>query len=117
MTTNLIIILASVTVVFLTWMFVKAFYGSKEEKTIDVEVFPDEPVVVDPIEKVEEKTANAEESLEDMEKRLVKIANPDSEKPFAKISTPEISEIPASFTPTAEKTPKKRNYKKRTPKN
>jgi hypothetical protein len=117
MTTNLIITLSVLGVSLLTWMFIKAFYSSNKEQSISVEVMPDESIVQtekDLIEKVKEE--KVEESTDEMEKRLVSISNPDSEKPFAKISTPEISEIPSTFIDSTEKTSKKRNYKKRTPK-
>jgi hypothetical protein len=67
---------------------------------------------------VEEKVEAVKESAEEMEARLKTLANPDSDKPFAKISVPEVSETPTeSGEPEAtEPKEKKRSYKKRAPK-
>ena len=67
-----------------------------------------EPMVEEP--KKEAKT----ESPEQVEKRLQKMKNPDEGKPFAKISTPDVSELPAEEQVKPKK--KKKYYKKRAPK-
>jgi hypothetical protein len=54
------------------------------------------------------------ETEERMEKRLKKMKNPDEGKPFAKISTPDVSELPSEEVTKPKK--KKRYYKKRAPK-
>jgi hypothetical protein len=53
------------------------------------------------------------ESPEQVEKRLQKMKNPDEGKPFAKISTPDVSEMPSEEVKPKKK---KRYYKKRAPK-
>lgn len=71
-------------------------------------------------------TEKSEETAEEMTKRLSKIKNPDQDKPFAKMSKPQISEIPDELLSEAPadiakdiiEKPKKRKrpYKKKTPK-
>jgi hypothetical protein len=73
---------------------------------------------------VTERVEKAEETAEEMNKRLSTITNPDSDKPFAKFSVPEISEVPEVVekveeslkeeAPVAEEAPKpKRKYNKK----
>jgi hypothetical protein len=85
----------------------------KVETVSTIENVEEQPETSPEVQKVEETVAKVAESTAQMEERLKNLANPDSEKPFAKISTPEIAETPAE-APTAA--PKKRSYKKRAPK-
>ena len=94
-----------------------------EEQEAPVEIA--ETPAPEPVEKVE-----SSETTQEMEDRLKSLGNPDSEKPFAKISKPEISDVTEVPTTSAKKrAPKKkvetevpvekvekRQYKKRTPK-
>ena len=67
-----------------------------------------------PIVEEEKEEAPTVESPEEVEKRLKKMKNPDEGKPFAKISTPDVSEVPSEEQAKPKK--KKRYYKKRAPK-
>lgn len=75
------------------------------------------------LSRIEVKIETANTSIETAEqtlKRLNAIVNPDKDKPFAKISSPDLSELPEK-EPEVEsfeeiKTKAKRTYKKRTPK-
>lgn len=55
---------------------------------------------------IEVETESVSETSEELAKRLDKISNPDKNKPFAKISTPDSSEM-VSETVVAKKAPKK----------
>lgn len=55
---------------------------------------------------IEVKAESISESSEELAKRLDKISNPDRNKPFAKISTPDSSEM-VSETVVTKKAPKK----------
>lgn len=70
------------------------------------------PLVVEEVK--EEPKKEKVESPEQVEKRLQKMKNPDEGKPFAKISTPDVSELPTGEEAKPKK--KKRYYKKRAPK-
>lgn len=65
------------------------------------------------IDALSDKVEKIEETAEEMSKRLSSIKNPDAEKPFAKISVPEIDvpeEAPIVNSPVAKP---KRKYKKK----
>ncbi len=56
---------------------------------------------------VEVKAESVSETSEELAKRLDKISNPDKDKPFAKISTPDASEIVTETVVVKKKSPRK----------
>jgi hypothetical protein len=90
---------------FLFWFFRK---NSVEKVETPVEEKVEEQVE----EKVEVKITE-EDLLREEHRRLNEIKSPDSDKPFAKISKPDISEIPIEMVPDAEEKPKRRGRKKK----
>lgn len=107
------------SILIITSLFLIVFGVSKlkkKTKQVHVEV-PDkiEPSVSEQTSDVEQKIEKVEESVEEMAQRLKEMVNPDMNKPFAKISTPEISEIPSNMEatePAPEEEPKRRKSRK-----
>jgi len=56
---------------------------------------------------IEVETESVSETSEELAKRLESISNPDSNKPFAKISTPDASELVTEKVASKKSTPKK----------
>ena len=63
---------------------------------------------------VEEKVDEIKESIEETVNRLKHLENPDKDKPFAKISAPEINEVSDEIELKEVKPKAKRKYKKKT---
>lgn len=81
-----------------------------------VEKVSETPIEEKAEEKAEEKVEvkiTEEDLLREEHRRLNDIKSPDSDKPFAKISKPDISEIPIEMVPEAEEKPKRRGKKKK----
>ncbi len=92
---------------------------SEAKESGNTETGTGEPIENEPAEEIsklsmKETLENEVETEEKMEQRLKKMKNPDEGKPFAKISTPDVSELPSEETAKPKK--KKRYYKKRAPK-
>jgi hypothetical protein len=108
-------------------VFIYFFIRKNDENVQDDQFLQEEPQSENQISEIESlpKNEKTEETVEEMTARLNKIKNPDQEKPFAKMSKPQISEIldemiaeaPANLTENIiDKPRKKRPYKKKTPK-
>ncbi len=86
---------------------------SKAEESGNTETGVREPgMELEPEISMKETLENEVETEEKMEKRLKKMKNPDEGKPFAKISTPDISEIPTEAEVAPKPKKKRRYYKK-----
>jgi hypothetical protein len=86
------------------------YFALKKAPLIDedgnlVKENPIEPV--QDISNVEVKAESASETSEELAKRLDNISNPDKDKPFAKISVPDSSEMVSEAVVTKKKAPKK----------
>jgi hypothetical protein len=110
MTILLVIFLVSV-IGAAGYLYLKRFESQAEKAAAEAQ----EEISKQPEEKYDSlkiKESPKTETPAQVEKRLKKIMNPDQEKPFARISKPDVAEV--SDVPQEEPKPKKkRNYKKR----
>lgn len=100
----LITILSVVATVFMSSYVYNRFFKKGDEKTPETrseneEILEEleeleEMIFENPLEKAEEKTAKIEETVQEVKERLNSIKSEDSEKPFANLSKPHVSEIP-----------------------
>lgn len=99
----LITILSVVATVFMSSYVYNRFFKKGDEKTpetrSETEILEEleeleEMIFENPLEKAEEKTAKIEETVQEVKERLNSIKSEDSEKPFANLSKPHVSEIP-----------------------
>jgi outer membrane biosynthesis protein TonB len=106
------LVLMIVGIVVISVILWKVFSKESIQENDITETGNEEPIVMEqPSPEVETEQP---ESPDEVEKRLKEMKNPDEGKPFAKISTPDVSEIPAEEPAKPKK--KKRYYKKRAPK-
>ena len=106
-----------VILIVVTILVISLFYFKKTRKKVETETedsFTKETetetiLKTDPLKTVKVEEKAIVETVEEINTRLQNIVNPDKDKPFAKISAPDLSEIP-------EETKLKRTYKKRAPK-
>jgi hypothetical protein len=106
------------------------FRRKKEVETNQPEIAPEAETSIPESKVVLEEPLNTEkvtETAEEMTKRLEKLSSADKDKPFAKMSKPQVSEVPSEMLsgktdpilegteePVKPKPKKKRPYKKKT---
>jgi hypothetical protein len=98
------------TVIIIIAIAISMYFALKKAPLIDdegnlVKENPVEPIT--DATNIEVKAESISESSEELAKRLDKISNPDKNKPFAKISTPDSSEMVIEPVVAKKKAPKK----------
>ncbi len=98
------------TVIIIAAIGIATYFALKKAPLIDDEgnIVKENPIEpTKDVTSIEVEAESVSETSEELSKRLEKISNPDRNKPFAKISTPDSSEMVSETVVPKKKSPRK----------